>query len=276
MEERAPRLGDGLTPEQRVGPAASGERDALARLDHGPTPRSRLRAVHPTLALDDALDNAVWFSLTGAHEPLAEGTVNARRYRPEVSPFHALRDAVDPAAWADLAALVGPGVQVPLSGAPDELPDGWVRTWQLGGVQMVATDAVRAAPDEEAVVLGADDAPEMLALVARTEPGPFAAETYRMGTYLGLRRDGRLVAMAGERLRPGGATEISAVCTDEAVRGQGLATRLVHAVAHGIVARGELPFLHAAAHNERAIGLYLSLGFEIRREVVFGAVTTPA
>ena len=82
--------------------------------------------------------------------------------------------------------------------------------------------------------------------------------------------------MAGERLRPGGATEISAVCTDAEVRGQGLASRLVLAVAHGIRARGEVPFLHAAAHNEVAIRLYLALGFEVRRSVVFGAVHTPA
>jgi hypothetical protein len=78
------------------------------------------------------------------------------------------------------------------------------------------------------VVLGAVDVPEMLDLVARTRPGPFEPETYRLGTYLGVRRAGWLVAMAGERLHPPGYTEISAVCTDPGVRGQGLASTPVH------------------------------------------------
>ncbi|RHA43553.1 GNAT family N-acetyltransferase, partial [Cellulomonas rhizosphaerae] len=170
---------------------------------------------------------------------------------------------------------VGPGQEVPIAGGAENVPDGWVRGWTLPGVQMVGTDRLAGVPDDESRVLGADDVPDMLDLTARTKPGPFAPETYLMGTYRGIRRDGRLVAMAGERLRPGGATEVSAVCTDEAVRGQGLASRLVLAVAHGIQERGELPILHAAGANEGAIRLYRSLGFEIRKQVVFGSVHTP-
>ncbi len=69
--------------------------------------------------------------------------------------------------------------------------------------------------------------------------------------------------------RPGW-TEISAVCTDPAHRGQGLATRLVRAVADGIRARGETPFLHTAASNATAIRLYESIGFRLRRATMFG------
>jgi ribosomal protein S18 acetylase RimI-like enzyme len=225
---------------------------------------------------DDVLDNPAWFSLTGQHAHLAEGTGAARRYRPAVSPFVGLRDVRDPRAWADLAALVGPGAEVPIAGGADEVPDGWTRGWTLPGVQMAGTDRLEGTPDDESVVLGVQDVPDMLALTKRTRPGPFAPETYLMGTYRGIRRDGRLVAMAGERLRPAGATEVSAVCTDEEVRGQGLASRLVLAVVHGIRARGELPILHAAASNEGAIRLYRSLGFEVRRQVVFGSFVAPA
>jgi predicted GNAT family acetyltransferase len=96
-----------------------------------------------------------------------------------------------------------------------------------------------------------------------------------MGTYLGIRRDGALVAMAGERLHPPGWTEISAVCTDPAFRGEGLATRLMHAVAYGIRERGETPFLHAAAGNTGAIRLYESLGFRLRRRTAFAAARAP-
>ena len=84
-----------------------------------------------------------------------------------------------------------------------------------------------------------------------------------------------LIAMAGERLRLSGWTEISAVCTDPAHRGRGLATRLVRAVAAGIRERGETPFLHAAADNASAIRPYESSGFTVRRRSTIRLVRTP-
>ncbi|MGI4895762.1 MAG: GNAT family N-acetyltransferase [Janthinobacterium lividum] len=218
------------------------------------------------------LDNPVWESLTTTHTPLAEGGGGARRYPADVSPFTGLADATSPDDWADLAALVGAGssVLVPTLGATP--PAGFTVTESVPGVQLLASDAVRTAAAPEAVVLGAEDVEEMLDLVQRTKPGPFGARTRLLGNYLGIRDGGRLVAMAGERLRPPGFTEISAVCTDPAVRGRGLATRLVLAVAHGIRERGETPFLHAAAVNTRAIRLYESLGFTLRRPVDFTTV----
>jgi len=124
------------------------------------------------------------------------------------------------------------------------------------------------------VRLGCGDVPEMLDLVKRTNPGPFLPRTVELGTYLGIRRQGALVAMAGERLHPEGWTEISAVCTDEAWRGRGLATRLIRAVGAVIRARGDVPFLHAVATNP-AIKLYEQLGFEHRRSTVFAAARVP-
>jgi predicted GNAT family acetyltransferase len=115
----------------------------------------------------------------------------------------------------------------------------------------------------------------MLELVARTEPGPFLPRTIELGSYLGIRRRGALVAMAGERLHPPGWTEISAVCTDVAFRGQGLAGRLVRAVAAGIRARDETPFLHSVATNTTAIRLYEALGFRLRRQVTILLARVP-
>jgi predicted GNAT family acetyltransferase len=109
----------------------------------------------------------------------------------------------------------------------------------------------------------------MLDLVARTQPGPFLQRTVELGTYLGVRRDGALVAMAGERLHPPGFTEVSAVCTDPDHRGQGYAARLVQAVVAGIKERGDIPFLHATATNTNAIRLYEALGFRLHRRPVF-------
>jgi ribosomal protein S18 acetylase RimI-like enzyme len=224
------------------------------------------------------LDSPTWAALDGPHRRFAEIHGGAARYRSTVAPFGALRDgpdAADPQQWADLAALVGPAAEVVLSGAEPAPPPGWSVLERIPGVQMDGS-GLAPEPDPKAVELGADDVPEMLDLVRRTRPGPFRPETHLMGGYLGIRDDaGALVAMAGQRLHPPGWTEISAVCTDPAHRGRGLAGRLVRAVAAGIRDRGEVPFLHAAATNTGAIRLYRELGFTLRREVVFSAVQTP-
>ncbi|MEU6126566.1 GNAT family N-acetyltransferase [Streptomyces sp. NPDC047123] len=220
------------------------------------------------------LDHPARASLTGPHAHFAERRGRVLRYPLDVSPWLALPAAMTAADWADLAELAGPGAEVPLPGVTVGLPDGWQETFTMPGVQLV-DDGVAAAPDPEAVRLGADDVPEMLDLVARTRPGPFLPRTVELGTYLGIRRGGALVAMAGERLHPPGHTEISAVCTDPAHRGHGLATRLILAVAYGIRERGETPFLHTSARNTSAIRLYESLGFRLRRTTEFRAARVP-
>ncbi|POM27363.1 Mycothiol acetyltransferase [Actinomadura rubteroloni] len=219
------------------------------------------------------LDNPVHSSLDGPHAAFAERHGSAVRYSPDVSPFGAL--PIEPSAsdWADAATLAGPGGQFIVAGV-SSFPEDWERIFTIPGVQLVGA-AASGQPDPETVVLTPADVPEMLELVARTEPGPFASRTIELGTYLGIRRDGRLIAMAGERMHPPGHTEISAVCTDPDHRGHGLATRLVRAVIAGIHARGETPFLHAAASNITAIRLYESLGFHLRRELVFAALRVP-
>jgi ribosomal protein S18 acetylase RimI-like enzyme len=221
------------------------------------------------------LDNPALASLTGPHARFAERRGRVLRYPQDVSPWLALPDDPDDRDWADLAALAGPGVEVPLSGYVGRVLSDWEITFEVEGVQLV-DDGLAAASDPEAVRLGPADIPEMLGLVERTRPGPFLPRTIELGTYLGIRREGALVAMAGERLHPPGWTEISAVCTDPAVRGEGLAGRLVLAVAHGIRERGETPFLHASARNTGAIRLYESLGFRLRRHTAFLAARTPA
>ncbi|NUR01187.1 MAG: GNAT family N-acetyltransferase [Streptomyces sp.] len=224
--------------------------------------------------MSHVLDNPALASLTGPHAHFAERRGRVLRYPADVSPWLALPDDPGPDDWDDLAVLAGPGAEVPLAGYCGELPAGWDVTFHVDGVQLV-DDGIAAAPDPEAVRLGAADVPEMLDLVERTRPGPFLPRTVELGTYLGIRRDGALIAMAGERLHPPGWTEISAVCTDPAFRGEGLATRLILAVAHGIRERGETPFLHTGAGNTNAIRLYESLGFRLRRTTAFLAARAP-
>jgi ribosomal protein S18 acetylase RimI-like enzyme len=192
------------------------------------------------------------------------------RYLPDVAPFLAIPDAD---AWPDVAALAGPGTVVTVAGVAP--PASWELVEEIPGTQLVDA-GVTAAPAPEAGQLTSADVPDMLALVASTRPGPFLPRTIELGTYLGIRRDGRLVAMAGERLHPPGWTEISAVCTDPEYRGQGLATGLVRALVAGIRARGEQALLHAAASNTGAIRLYESMGFRLRASPVFAVLRVPA
>ncbi|MFJ9033812.1 GNAT family N-acetyltransferase [Streptomyces sp. NPDC102274] len=210
-----------------------------------------------------SLDNSIYSALTGPHAHFAQRRGNALRYPADMSPFMALPDHPDEADWTDIAVLAGPGAKVTLSGPAIEPPDGWEVVSRIPLLQFV-DDGIAAAPDEEAVGLRRTDVPEVLALAERTKPGPFLPRTIEMGTYLGIRRGGRLVAMAGERLHAPGWTEISGVCTDPGWRGQRLGTRLLLAVAAGIRERGETPFLHVLASNTNAIRLYESLGFRLR------------
>lgn len=226
------------------------------------------------------LDAPAWASLTGPHARFAERHGRALRYPSDVAPYAALEPAggavgVGGGAWEDLAELIGPGATVALPGVEEAPPAGWEVVSLVHAVQLVGA-GVRPMVDPEAVRLGREDAAEMLALVAATKPGPFAPRTVELGSYYGFRREGVLVAMAGERLHPAGAREISAVCTAEGHRGQGLATRLVLTVAAGIVEAGEVPFLHAAASNTSAIRLYEKLGFSFRRPMAFQRVRAPS
>lgn len=221
---------------------------------------------------DGALDNLVWHALTGPHAHLAEpGTPDGvRRYLRSVTMFSAV-DRLDGAGWAALAELVGPGgYAMQFRAEVPDPPPGWTEDFRGRIVQYVAEGLTPLDPalGAEIVELGPDDGDDMLALTRLTEPGPFSTETWRAGRYFGLRRDGRLLAMAGERLRGGGWGEVSAVCVHPDARGLGLGAALTLAAASAIAERGDRPMLHVAEDNHPAHALYLKLGFAVRREVV--------
>jgi ribosomal protein S18 acetylase RimI-like enzyme len=214
----------------------------------------------------DALLNPVYAALTGPHATFAETRGDARRYPTAVAPFLGLPDNPTDQDWADAATLLGPGTTAALMRPGFPLPETFKLDRQFDLVQFVAPESL-AAEDPETVVLGPDDVPEMLALVALTDPGPFRSRTIELGTYLGLRRNGDLIAMAGTRFALPGHTEISAVCTHPSYQGQGLATRLIRAVAAHIASAGRTPFLHTGGTNTPAIRLYESLGFTLANQM---------
>ena len=222
----------------------------------------------------DELTDPVWASLTGPHKGFARVLNSARRYPGDVSVLAAVAPGADASAWDDLRTLQQSGERTVLFGPRSWLgspPPGWEIGLEFDGLQMIAGDAVTGTVDPDVVVLGAADEPDMLDLVARTEPGPFGPRTPTMGEFVGIRdpHDGRLLAMAGERLRPSGWVEISAVCTDPSARGAGLGSRVVGAVVAAIRARGDRPLLHVAGRNAGAIRLYEQLGFVTSRRMFF-------
>jgi ribosomal protein S18 acetylase RimI-like enzyme len=231
---------------------------------------------------DDALlDNPIWNSLTTLHAHLAVGAHTghglARRYPADIGPLSAFQSQSSE-AYADLAAIVPEGdVAALFLEDPPELPTGW----QLlrGGtlVQMVCSTVPDQPSLADAIVrMESADFPEMVALAALTEPGPFRERTATLGGFVGVRVDGRLAAMAGQRLSPGGFTEVSAVCTHPDFRGRGYAQALVAAVARDIHAAGYVPFLTALESNTGAIRIYQQVGFVLRRRFELAVLKPPS
>ena len=210
------------------------------------------------------LDRPVWSALSSRHAGLAEGGALARRYPASVTAFAAARDD-SPESLRALEELVGPEHgQILLRADEIVLPQGLAATMTALGVQMIADRSQPRIADERIERLTQADAEEMLALATLTKPGPFSLRAQCLGDFFGVRMDGRLAAMAGERMKQDGYTEVSGVCTHPDFRGRGLARLLSQFVAGRVSHRGEVPYLHAFATNAPAIALYEGLGFKLR------------
>jgi len=215
----------------------------------------------------DPLDHPIASALNTRQRALAEGRGRALRFPPAIAPF---ADMVDMSAesFAALGALMS-GSEIAVLFTPDAVtaPPEFKILLAETGEQMIGTPAESAISGMEAVVLGAADVPAMMELTQLTKPGPFSARTHELGTFLGVRINGQLVAMAGERMKPTNYTEITAVCVHPDHRGCGYAQMLLGAVARQIAARGEIPFLHVFTSNASAIALYRRQGMEVRRRL---------
>jgi predicted GNAT family acetyltransferase len=215
-------------------------------------------------AQESALDHPVWSALTTGDRRFAEGGALALRFPPDIGPFGATADD-SPEAFAALGALLSgeDGVALVTPGKLKVLP-GLAAVREAPIIQMIADTETPPLAGPAPVVLGPSDAPEMLRLARLTNPGPFGPRTHELGRYIGIRIDGQLAAMAGERMRLDGAVEISAVCVSPEHRGKGYAAFLVSWLARKIRAEGATPFLHVFTDNP-AVSLYERLGFTTRR-----------
>jgi ribosomal protein S18 acetylase RimI-like enzyme len=213
------------------------------------------------------LDNPGWHALNSHHRHLAIWGDIAVRYPPDILVGASMPDS-NRAGFDDLKNLVDVGETIALLGT--SLPEnrsGWEILQQGAAPQMVCEAFKPASNQVDSIPLAQADVLEMLDLVALAQPGPFLPRTIELGQYIGIRRDGRLVAMAGERLHLRGYCEISAVCTHPDYRRRGYARALTTLVAQGILSRQETPFLHVAPGDHVAINLYMKLGFRLRTQI---------
>ena len=207
------------------------------------------------------LDNPVWHALGGPQAAFAVKRPHARRFDPEVAPFFAIEEPSE-RAYRDIGDLLGASPEARLFRPEAEpAPPGWSKSFEKPIVQMILPPAVALPAMPSAIIeLGPGDRSAMLELAERTKPGPFAARTPELGTFLGLHDGGRLVAMAGERLRLPGWVEISAVAVDPEYRGRGYGKAVTAALAARIRAASQMPFLHVYP-DIPAFDLYKTMGF---------------
>jgi predicted GNAT family acetyltransferase len=215
------------------------------------------------------LDRPVWSALTSERQAsLAVGADGALRFAPGYGVFAASVDQ-SPESLAAMAVLERPErIIATVEAVAPSVPPGLVALKEATLAQMVLVELTPAkARDIMIEPLTEADAPAMRALAALTEPGPFFDRTHQLGGFFGVKQDGRLMAMAGERMKPDGFTEVSGVCAHPDARGRGYAGALMRTVIEQILARGETAFLHSYADNAGAIALYRALGFEVRSEM---------
>lgn len=211
------------------------------------------------------LDRPVWEALASNLGPIAKCTGTARSLPTDISPLAAcaggsvqsIRDFCEMIQKRDAPVLTLEKNPMIRGGALSPVAE-------FAGVQMIARNVSGPKGTHLIQSLGESDVEEMLALTKLTQPGPFEKRTHVLGDYIGIKRDGRLVAMAGQRLRLPDFTEISAVCVAPEYRWLGMGAELIRYMCEHIRASGCVPFLHTFQSNTNAIELYRHLGFELR------------
>jgi len=222
--------------------------------------------------VQDLTEDIIWRVLTGSHARFAVGSGAVRRYAPGYSPIAAFADCMHP-DLEGLGRLATRGERIYLDGWTGPPPPGWDIDAERPMLKMLWQGEQPAADEAfAAVLLGPAHVEEAMALAALTRPGPFGPRTMELGEYYGCFEDGRLIAMAGERMHAGRLREISGVCTHPDFQGRGLARRLTARLIRRQLARGETPFLHVIADNDAARTLYQGMGFTCRCETLLRIV----
>jgi GNAT superfamily N-acetyltransferase len=214
------------------------------------------------------LDNPIWSSLRSRHRELARRAGEAARFPPEIAPFLGVANAEADVADA-IDSILAPDESVYLLGVAPSLPDGWKLKAFPELAQMICEAPIPVIDGPEVIELTEAHRADVLALTALVYPHYFRPRTMAMGRYFGIYQDGRLAAIAGERLGTDAFQEISAICTHPDFNGRGYARRLTALVSNDNLERGRTPFLHVSHENHRAKGMYEQIGYRLRRNIGF-------
>jgi predicted GNAT family acetyltransferase len=221
--------------------------------------------------------NPVWHALHTKHREFAVVAGEACRYPADVAPFAAVK-ASSASAMRELASLLGAEEAVWIFAG--EYAEEYLAVKELNRLetlkclQMVLPEEVKPPEREmDLVRLSPEDGPAMVALTDVAFPGFFRSRTYAMGSYFGVRVEGELIAMGGERLMMDGYPEVSGVCTHPDHRGKGYAASLIWEVVRKHRRDGDVSWLHVTATNRKAIELYHRMGFVTSREVTLHRIS---
>ncbi len=217
------------------------------------------------------LDNPFWSSLASRHHAVAQCSRDVARYPADFAPFIGVRHA-DVDIGAALAALVEPGETLLLLGVAPRVPEEWCLEPFADLAQMTCVEPIPVIDGPDVIALTDAHPADVLSLTALVYPHYFRPRTIELGRYYGIYQDGRLAAMAGERLGMDDHQEISAICTHPDFHGRGYARRLTALVSNDNIARGRTPFLHVSHENGRAKRLYEQIGYRHRRDIGFWAL----
>jgi GNAT superfamily N-acetyltransferase len=216
----------------------------------------------------DKLDNPAWYSLSETHREFAVDYQDIKFYHPDYCPFGGFINSYETKTGIDKYASLTDNFYV--VGDKPKFNDKVILNNELVCNQMVLHERIHMEVAENIIELHTKiHKADLLALVNMVQPGYFRDRTSDLGSYYGIYRENKLIAVTGERMKMNGYTELSAIVTHPAHTGKGYAKQLITYASNKVFNQDQIPFLHVANTNVGAIGLYEKLGFCTRRKMNF-------
>lgn len=216
----------------------------------------------------EKLDNPTWHSLAETHKDFAIDYNGIKFYHPSYCPFGGYINPDSTETGIDAYALLVNNFYV--VGERPMFNDHIQLKKELVCHQMVLDRRIDNAMQDPIIELQTTkQKADLFELVNFIQPGFFKDMTSDLGSYYGINKDNKLIAVTGERMKMNDYTEISAVVTHPGHLGKGYAKQLIAYTSDKIFSKNKIPYLHVADTNKNAIGLYEKLGFWTRRKISF-------
>lgn len=216
---------------------------------------------------ENKLDNPVWNSLSESHAKFAFDYNGTKFYNPDYCPFGGFFELESTLKSAEKYASLCENFFI--VGEKPKIADTLKLVKELVCLQMIIHQKIQITFDNEIIKLNEEHSAELFDLVNLVQPGYFKTKTSLLGNYYGIFNDGKLAAIAGERMKMNNFTEVSAIITHPDHTGKGYAKQLTSHVVNNIFDEGKIPFLHVVESNIGAVKLYEKLGFVTRRKMSF-------